>query len=305
MADYYGILGVEKEASCDEIKRAYRKLSFKFHPDKNEGDEFFEHMFLQLQEAYTTLSDPSKRAEYDLELAHAFSIDRTDYSQTSTLEPVIDKFEVDKNTFYEGEELIFSWDTSNANSVALEPFGFVPIKGEKRIRMHPGAKTLLPVTLVAINTTISRFASQEITLRHKYFHPQKTDKQTAIEENFWTIQGRIRRRVYVGRSFLLGIPIFIFGFAMFQARYTADSPNSSSFLSIIGALAVVCLILAVIQSIKRLHDINMNGWWSVGLFVPIMNIFLAFFLLFYRGNEHANNYGVNPRELADKSSEGE
>jgi curved DNA-binding protein len=61
MADYYQTLGVDKTASDDEIKKAFRKLAMKHHPDRG-GDE---NQFKQIQEAYATLSDPQKRAEYD------------------------------------------------------------------------------------------------------------------------------------------------------------------------------------------------------------------------------------------------
>ncbi|KAF4468307.1 tetratricopeptide repeat 2 [Fusarium albosuccineum] len=63
--DYYKIVGVEKTATADEIKRAYRKMAVKLHPDKNPGDPHAEEKFKDLQEAYETLSDPQKRARYD------------------------------------------------------------------------------------------------------------------------------------------------------------------------------------------------------------------------------------------------
>ncbi len=65
MKDYYAILGVEKTASQDEIKRAYRELAKKYHPDKNPGDPEAEERFKEINEAYAVLSDPDKRAEYD------------------------------------------------------------------------------------------------------------------------------------------------------------------------------------------------------------------------------------------------
>ncbi|MBK8393016.1 MAG: DnaJ domain-containing protein [Saprospiraceae bacterium] len=65
MKDYYYILGIESDASEDEIKKAYRKLSVKFHPDKNEGDKFFENRFKEIQEAYETLSNKNQRILYD------------------------------------------------------------------------------------------------------------------------------------------------------------------------------------------------------------------------------------------------
>lgn len=63
--DYYYILGISRNASNDEVKKAYRKLSIKFHPDKNDGDKFFEERFKDINEAYETLIDDAKRKIYD------------------------------------------------------------------------------------------------------------------------------------------------------------------------------------------------------------------------------------------------
>ena len=63
--DYYEVLGVSREASEDEIKRAYRKLAFKYHPDRNPGDKEAESKFKEAAEAYDVLRDANKRARYD------------------------------------------------------------------------------------------------------------------------------------------------------------------------------------------------------------------------------------------------
>jgi len=63
--DYYDILGISKNASAAEIKKAYRKKAIEFHPDKNPGDAKAEEMFKKAAEAYEVLSDPDKKARYD------------------------------------------------------------------------------------------------------------------------------------------------------------------------------------------------------------------------------------------------
>ena len=68
--DYYEVLGVSKSNSADEIKKAYRKLALKYHPDRNKGDKASESKFKEASEAYHVLSDKGRRANYD-QFGHA------------------------------------------------------------------------------------------------------------------------------------------------------------------------------------------------------------------------------------------
>src|SRR6266480_3064483 len=63
--DYYGILGLKKTATADEVRKAFRKLARKYHPDVNPGDKKSEEQFKELSEANEVLSDPKKRKIYD------------------------------------------------------------------------------------------------------------------------------------------------------------------------------------------------------------------------------------------------
>lgn len=70
--DYYAILGVNKSATQEEIKKAYRKLALKYHPDRNPGDKTAEEKFKEINEAYDVLKDEQKRAAYDRYGSNAF-----------------------------------------------------------------------------------------------------------------------------------------------------------------------------------------------------------------------------------------
>src|SRR5688572_28034093 len=63
--DYYKILGVERKASEDDIRKAYRKLAMQYHPDRNPNNKQAEDQFKEINEAYQVLSDPKKRSHYD------------------------------------------------------------------------------------------------------------------------------------------------------------------------------------------------------------------------------------------------
>jgi curved DNA-binding protein CbpA len=103
MKDYYYILGINNSASMADIKKAYKKLALKFHPDKNDGDIFFNDRFKEINEAYEILTDESKKRKYDSRKAASGS------KEESKIQSELLKFKIEigklkeKLSFYEKE----------------------------------------------------------------------------------------------------------------------------------------------------------------------------------------------------------
>ena len=87
--DYYSLLGIRRAASPEEVKRAYRRMVFRFHPDRNPGDEEAAGKFKQVLDAYSVLSDGAKRAVYDTvnDSAEAQEENESEAQQTKAEEP--------------------------------------------------------------------------------------------------------------------------------------------------------------------------------------------------------------------------
>ena len=79
--NYYQILGVDKNASVDEIKKKYKKLALELHPDKNNGDKIKEEKFKKISEAYSIIGDPTKKQQYDVSSPHGNSYNPNPFAQ--------------------------------------------------------------------------------------------------------------------------------------------------------------------------------------------------------------------------------
>lgn len=103
--DYYDILGVGKKASNGEIKKAYRKLALKYHPDQNKGNKQAEEKFKQISEAYAVLSDPEKRKQYDTFGAAGFQqrFSQEDIFRGFDLGDILKEFGLGGGSFFGGK----------------------------------------------------------------------------------------------------------------------------------------------------------------------------------------------------------
>lgn len=139
--DYYEVLGVSKNASDDEIKKAYRKLAIKYHPDKNPGDKEAEAKFKEINEAHDVLSDKQKRARYD-QFGHA-----------GVGGAAGNPFGQGGNPFGQGGNFNFNGQTINFDFGAGNPFediigsifGFGP-NGARRARRGADYQTVVTLT---------------------------------------------------------------------------------------------------------------------------------------------------------------
>lgn len=177
MKNYYYFLGVKENASEEDIKKAYRKLSLKYHPDKNLGDDFFEHRFREIKEAYEMLNDPEKRRIYDDNLSHE------QRSYRPNLPPTIKSFSASKVRLQKGEEVIITWQTQNADIVKILPFGLEKGYGEKIVRITEFKDGKFQLLLHVTNSLLNKTVVQGITLTEVF--DSKTEEFRSEVENLF------------------------------------------------------------------------------------------------------------------------
>lgn len=192
MKDYYYILGVTPKASSDEIKKAYRKLSIKFHPDKNDGDSFFEERFKEIQEAYEVLSNAARRTAYDHQYEQNFSnaTSNSNGNSYNNFYPVIDTFTTSTTQIHDGDEVEFRWNVFNADNIQIDKVGSLPPKGSKKIRISGlRSSKSVRVTLSATNTYIDKSESKTVELFNRAYEDIREEiNQEFKEENSYKNQ---------------------------------------------------------------------------------------------------------------------
>lgn len=125
----------------------------------------------------------------------------------------------------------------------------------------------------------------------------KKDESTsnADGETFFSVEGRLRRKDYFIRAILLAIP---------SAFMNVASENSTEpgLLFFAGLVALGCGILIAIQAVKRLHDINMSGWYWLLFLIPLVNFIFGLYIVFKDGTAGPNKYGKDPKGRVAEAS---
>ncbi|OWK98749.1 molecular chaperone DnaJ [Kaistella haifensis DSM 19056] len=181
MKNYYYFLSLPENASEEEIKKAYRKLSLKYHPDKNENDDFFAARFREAQEAYKILMDKEKRRIYDDNLGHQQRTNRPN------LPPSIKTFSANKIHAVKGEEIIITWQTNQADIVKILPFGLEKSYGERAFKITEFKDGKFQLLLHATNSLLNKTVVRAITIT-EVFENDKEKFRNEVEELFKTQQ---------------------------------------------------------------------------------------------------------------------
>lgn len=218
MKDFYYILGLQPTASAEDIKKAYRKLSQKFHPDKNNGDAFFAERFQEVKEAYETLIEPARRTIYDHGRKGGFAAKTTVRSNGAA--PFIEYFKASKTSFVSGDVVTFYWRTANASTVLIRPFGQVSPSGEKTYRLRDYKNPALTFELVAESSANGKQAKVTLTLANETYQElyqffrkkimeEKSGGRLYNRQNTRTIPRPRTRREANEKMYLATRPLFL------------------------------------------------------------------------------------------------
>ncbi len=175
MKDYYYFLGIPQNASAEDIKKAYRKLSLKYHPDKNDNDVYFSDRFKEVREAYETLTDPQRKKIYDQNLGSQ------QRNVKSILPPKIKNFSASKIRAQKDEEITIYWNTYDADLVKIVPFGLEKPNGERTIRIKEfDSNGKFQILLHATNSILHKTIVQGITITELAENESNSDQKESL-----------------------------------------------------------------------------------------------------------------------------
>ncbi|MNK28139.1 Chaperone protein DnaJ [compost metagenome] len=202
MKDYYYFLGIPQNASAEDIKKAYRKLSLKYHPDKNENDDYFSDRFKEVKEAYETLTTPERKRIYDQNLSSQQG------NVKSILPPKIKNFSASKIRVRKDEEITIYWNTYDADLVKIVPFGLEKPNGERTIRIKEfDSQGKFQILLHATNTILHKTIVQGITITELADNEIESEDKESL--NNQTESSKINQKKETKSTRLVSLIVFL------------------------------------------------------------------------------------------------
>ena len=303
MRSYYAILEVNPSASSDEIKKAFRRLSKRYHPDMNQGNTTYQQLLFEVIKAYEVLGNEIERKAYDLSLLRSQSSTSSHQTQTARpaqpttdyYKPEIVNFSCNQTYFFMGDWLEISWDCKQADVIRIYPLGYMDeLRGKVIYRVKELDAKYLSFELTATNRYSSEVVKQHIHLNNGVYMTFTEDdlKEKINYQNphHWSMGflaplGRSSRKDFGLRVALL---TFLFLLAFFYQPYF-DVEGTYSFI------CTVLIYVLIICSARRLHDVNRHGILSLLLLIPLLNIAVLLILLLLKGEDLPNKHGRKPK----------
>lgn len=125
------------------------------------------------------------------------------------------------------------------------------------------------------------------------FKDSSADKEAVFKELFFTSKGRLNRKSYIYRSLFLSLVLCIVQGVLTFATNTIDALELL-FAVVAFGFSLFSFVSNIMMDVRRLHDLDLSGWWMLLMLVPLVNIFFALYMLFFKGTEGPNQYGEDP-----------
>lgn len=125
------------------------------------------------------------------------------------------------------------------------------------------------------------------------FKDSSADKEAVFKELFFTSKGRLNRKSYIYRSLFLSLVLCVVQGVLTFATNTIDALELL-FAVVAFGFSLFSFVSNIMMDVRRLHDLDLSGWWMLLMLVPLVNIFFALYMLFFKGTDGPNQYGDDP-----------
>lgn len=125
------------------------------------------------------------------------------------------------------------------------------------------------------------------------FKDSSADKEAVFKELFFTSKGRLNRKSYIYRSLFLSLVFCVVQGVLTFATNTIDALELL-FAVVAFGFSLFSFVSNIMMDVRRLHDLDLSGWWMLLMLVPLVNIFFALYMLFFKGTDGPNQYGDDP-----------